>query len=289
VRSPMGTGSFVDRMPIPRPWKFLHVTMASAPETAVGDSIDGALPNLVVIGAMKCGTTSLHHYLDVHPDIAMSQAKELNFFFGDDADGESGDAEIRSWHNGNWHRGVEWYAAQFDAGAPVRGEASPGYTSPAHPEVAGRMAAIIPDARLLYAVRDPIGRAVSQFLHHRREGSETRDMETALLDEGSQYIARSRYWERLAPFVGSGALPSISIVAQEDLHRDQRATLRRLFTDLEVDCRFWSPAMSERRNASCERIPPLSPRLRDQLVEAVGDDAQALREFAGRDFQGWSA
>lgn len=118
--------------------------MASAPETAVGDSVDGALPNLVVIGAMKCGTTSLHHYLDVHPDIAMSQAKELNFFFGDDADGESGDAEVRSWHNGNWHRGVEWYAAQFDAGAPVRGEASPGYTSPAHPEVAGRMAAIIP-------------------------------------------------------------------------------------------------------------------------------------------------
>jgi hypothetical protein len=265
------------------------VTIASAPRTAVGDSIDRPLPNLVVIGAMKCGTTSLHHYLDLHPDIAMSPAKELNFFFGDDPDGEPGEAEGRSWHSGNWHRGVEWYAAQFDACVPIRGEASPGYTSPAHPEVADRMAAVIPDARLVYAVRDPIGRAVSHYLHHRREGSETRDMERALLDEGSQYIARSRYWVRLTPFLESGVSPpSISIVAQEDLHLDQRATMRRLFTDLQVSSRFWSPAMVERRNTSCDAIPTLDPPLRGRLVQALADDAEALREFAGRDFPGWS-
>src|SRR5690606_11798413 len=106
-----------------------------------------ALPNLVVIGAMKCGTSALHALLDHHPEIAMSRPKELNFFLGDDG-GASHD-----WMLGNWRRGLRWYAGHFPVTARVRGESSPGYTSPAHPEAAGRMAAVIPDARLVYLVR----------------------------------------------------------------------------------------------------------------------------------------
>jgi hypothetical protein len=96
-----------------------------------------ALPNLVVIGAMKCGTTSLHHYLDLHPEISMSRPKELNFFIGDD--GGPGD-----WRGGTWRRGTAWYAQHFEPAAPVRGEVSPGYTSPSFPYEAGRMAAVVP-------------------------------------------------------------------------------------------------------------------------------------------------
>ena len=61
----------------------------------------GALPNLIVIGGLKCGTTSLHHYLNLHPEIAMSRPKELNFFV----------AEL------NWELGADWYASHFDRGA----------------------------------------------------------------------------------------------------------------------------------------------------------------------------
>jgi hypothetical protein len=68
-----------------------------------------AKPNLVVIGGLKCGTTSLHHYLNLHPEIQMSRPKELNFFV----------AEL------NWPLGVEWYESHFRAGAAVRGESSP--------------------------------------------------------------------------------------------------------------------------------------------------------------------
>ena len=245
----------------------------------------GALPTLVVIGAMKCGTTSLHAYLDLHPAIGMSRPKELNFFFGPaNPDGDASD-----WARGNWHRGPGWYAARFDAAFPVRGEASPGYTSPSHPEVAQRMAGLIPAARLLYAVRDPVERALSQYEHHRRQGTETRAPADALLDPDSQYIARGRYLERLQPFLDTGTFTSgISIVTQEELGRARRPTLRTIFELLDVDPDYWVPAMAERRNAAPSCLPQLDAVTVARLREEFRDDADRLREFAGRDFPDWT-
>ncbi|SFF93068.1 sulfotransferase family protein [Blastococcus tunisiensis] len=246
-----------------------------------GTTPAGALPTLVIIGAMKCGTTSLHRYLDLHPEVAMSGHKELNFFFGP-VDGEPDPMR------GNWARGVDWYAARFDPAAAVRGEASPGYTSPDHPEVAGRMASVVPDARLVYAVRDPVDRAVSQYWHHRREGTEARGPEEALLDPRSQYVARGRYLERLAPFLSAGFADRVAVVAQEDLRDRPRATMRRLFAWLGVDEGHWSPGMAERRNSAPEPARPLSAAVRDGLRDAVRDDADRLREFTGQAFPQWS-
>lgn len=85
----------------------------------------GALPNLVVIGAMKCGTSALHRYLDRHPQIEMSEPKELNFFFGPStsAQDESHPAQERGreWSSGNWHRGSQWYSRHFRGEAIARG------------------------------------------------------------------------------------------------------------------------------------------------------------------------
>jgi hypothetical protein len=250
----------------------------------------GALPNLVIIGAMKCGTTSLHHYLDLHPSIAMARPKELNFFFGPDDTARDREPDDRpDWARGNWHRGPAWYAARFDPAAAVRGEASPGYTSPSYPAVAGRMARLIPGARLVYAVRDPIERAVSQYEHHRRQGTERRALAEALLDPGSQYIARGRYFERLQPFLDTAAFrTSVSIVAQEELASTRRATLRELFELLDVDGDYWTPAMADRRNAAPAAPPRLDARLVQRLREHFQDDADRLREFAGRDFPRWT-
>ncbi len=247
----------------------------------------GALPTLVVIGAMKCGTTSLHTYLDAHPDVGMSEPKELNFFFGPEA--ADADDGHETWARGNWHRGTGWYAAQFDPDRIVRGESSPGYTSPSHPESAARMAAVVPSARLLYAVRDPVRRALSQYGHHRRQGTERRPLADALLDPASQYVPRGRYVERLAPFVATGAFDGrISVVAQEELDADVRTTMRGLFTDLDVDPDHWSPAMDGRHNAAPEPPPRLERALHGALREAFSDEADRLRAFAGREFPGWT-
>jgi hypothetical protein len=247
----------------------------------------GALPNLVVIGAMKCGTTSLHAYLDAHPDVGMSYPKELNFFFGpDDVAAPDGDG---AWAQGNWHRGIDWYAEHFDASRSVRGESSPGYTSPSHPESAARMAALVPEARLLYAVRDPVRRALSQYGHHRRQGTETRPVEEALLDPASQYVARGRYLDRLRPYLATGAFDGrITVVAQEELAADLQVTMRRLFAGLDLDPDGWTSAPGARRNAAPEPPPELDPTLHDALTEAFRDDAERLREFAGQDFAAWT-
>jgi hypothetical protein len=127
---------------------------------------------------------------------------------------------------------------------------------------------------------------VSQYCHHRREGSERRDLPDALLDAGSQYLAHGRYAERLAPFLSAG-LDAVTIVAQEELSREPRTTVRRLFADLGLDD-FWSPVMAEGRNASPEPAPQLDGRLRDRLRESFRDDVERLRELAGRDFPGWT-
>jgi hypothetical protein len=236
---------------------------------------------------MKCGTTSLHAYLDAHPQVGMARPKEINFFVGPES--VDADAAAETWSLGNWHRGTDWYAGHFDPRYPVRGEASPGYTSPSHPEAAARMAAVVPAARLVYAVRDPVRRAVSQYGHHRREGTETRSLAEALLDPASQYVSRGRYLERLRPFLGTGAFAGrITVVAQEELERDPRTTMRGLFAVLGVDPDAGAADEGTRHNAAPEAAPELDRRLRAALADAFRDDADRLRAFAGREFPGWS-
>jgi hypothetical protein len=235
---------------------------------------DGALPEFVVIGAMKCGTSALHRYLDRHPEIAMSDPKELNYFIDPPA--------------GRWHLTTAWYVRRFDAAAVARGESSPGYTSPSYPRVAARMARVIPDARIIYLVRDPIERALSQYRHHRRDDTETRSPQEALLDPASQYIARGRYYERLAPFLERFPRERIAIVACEELLNARRATLRSLFGFVGVDDSFWSDDFDRLWHRADGPEPELGAGVRMRLAAAVRDDVARLRALAGRDLTGWS-
>lgn len=234
--------------------------------------LGASAPDLVVIGAMKCGTSALHALLDHHPDVAMSQPKELNFFIGPAAP----PAGPRAWTTGNWARGTAWYAGHFPAGVRVRGESSPGYTSPDHPEAAARMAAVIPGARLVYLVRDPIDRALSQYRHHHAEGGERRPPAAALLDPASQYIARSRYHERLLPFLAHFPRSRILIVAQEDLRARPRDVLRRVFAFAGVDDAFWCDAYDARPRPD-RATAALDGDLRARLAAALRDDVARLR------------
>jgi hypothetical protein len=243
----------------------------------------GGLPNLVVIGAMKCGTSALHAYLATHPQIAMAAPKELSFFY----DAPKG-ARERAWSPGNRHRGVEWYAGHFRADSPVRGETSPGYTSPAHPEVASRMAALLPDARLILLVRDPIERAVSQYRHHAAEGTESRAIDQALLDPTSQYLARSRYYERLQPFLACFPREQILVLAAEELDADRRSALQAVFAFVGVDPGHWCTELEERHHVGRGTRPELDPGLRTLMRTALTGDADRLRALLGRDLPDWT-
>lgn len=242
------------------------------------------LPNVVVVGAMKCATSALHDYLDAHPDVSMSGLKELNFFNGPERPPH--DDPSTWWVTGQWHRGLDWYARQFDAQAPVRGESSPAYTSPSFPEVAGRMASVVPDARLLYLVRDPVDRAVSQYGHHHRDGTERRPVEEAVLDPDSQYLARSRYVERLDPFLELFPRERIHVVVQERLLHHREAEMARVYEHVGVDPGWRGDRLRRRVHVGGDR-PAVDARLRAAVMEHVRDDVRRLRQLMDDDLEEW--
>jgi sulfotransferase family protein len=198
------------------------------------------LPNLIVIGAAKCGTTSMHEYLALHPDIAMSAKKELNFFTRDD-----------------WRSQVEWYADQF-ADAPVRGESSPGYTlAPFLPSVAGRIHEIVPDCRLIYLVRDPVARTVANYTELVMHRLETRGINEALTDfadEANPHLCGSRFGSQIERFLEHFDRSRLLVLDQADLRRERRPTLRKVFEFLGVDADFDSPEFDRTHNTRRSKV-----------------------------------
>jgi Sulfotransferase family len=215
----------------------------------------GALPNLIVIGAAQCGTSALHYYLDLHPEIQMSNPKELNFFVTD-ADLERAPfpplPPERLSHGpvSSWNRGVDWYSSQFDASGRVRGESSVSYTLPWCPAIAERMTSVVPEAKLILLVRDPVERLVSQYLNYRGLRHERRPLAEAVSGPANAYVARSRYAANLRPFLERFPRASIHLERQEELLECRRGTMRRIFAFLGVEEGFWSPHMERLRNAS---------------------------------------
>jgi hypothetical protein len=273
-----------------------------------------------VIGGLKCGTTSLHHYLSLHPEVSMSRPKELNFFV----------AEL------NWELGSEWYASHFDRDARVRGETSPHYTNlPRFDGVAGRMRELLgAGARIVYMVRDPIERMLSHYFHNLGGGYDSRPIEQALGDPGSAYIARSRYAMQIAPYLETFDHDRVLIVANEDLAGEREATMRRVFGFCGVDDGFsseqfereWETGSGKQEGGfrlmdravrlpglrsldrnfdrlpeslrwMVERLvhdpgrgtgpkPELAADLRTRLEDLVRDDVRELEAICGREF-GW--
>jgi hypothetical protein len=215
----------------------------------------GALPNLIVIGGLKCGTTSLHHYLSLHPEISMSRPKELNFFV----------AEL------NWDLGRDWYASHFDRTAPVRGESSPHYTNlPRFRDVAERMRSLLEDARIVYMVRNPIDRMLSHYVHNVGGGYEQRGLEEALADPDGAYVNRSRYAMQAEPYLREFGPERVAIVSREELRDDRGATMRRIFEVLEVDASFSSDQFEREWETGSARAKPGGFRLMDRAVRLPG-------------------
>ncbi len=183
---------------------------------------DGRLPNLVIIGAQKCGTTSLHYYLGHHPEIRMTLIKELDFF-----------PDQR-----NWHKGVDWYKSHFRGDFKVLGESSPNYTYyPKWQNVPERMHSVIPDAKLIYLVRDPIERIISHYIHRCAAGLEHRTIEECLeqIDSNNIYVCRSMYHMQLSRFLSHYDQKQILVLNQQDLLESRLETLTKVFDFLGVD------------------------------------------------------
>src|SRR6478736_2313164 len=227
---------------------------AAAAPTDSARSGPGALPNLIVIGAQKCGTSGLHYYLSLHPEISVSRPKELNFFIAER----------------NWPRGVDWYRSHFDPNAKVRSEASPNYTAyPQHLEVPERMHSVLPDAKLLYMVRDPLDRIAAHWVHNYAKRREKGDLRATLMHPNTSYLARSHYHMQLQQFLRAYPREQILLVEQEELRNRRLETLRRVFEFIGVDPDFSHARFSDERHKTSRktRATPLAMRL-ERIGEA---------------------
>ena len=208
-------------------------------------------PTFIVIGAMKCMTSTLHDQLALQPGIFMSTPKEPCYF---------SDNEV-------FARGDAWYEQLFAAAEPgdLRGESSTHYTKlPYHPAAVDRLHAALPDIRLVYVMRHPVERLVSQYVHEWTERRTNSPIDRAL-DEGLGLVEYSRYAYQLRPYLDRFGFDNVMPIFFECLRARPQVELERVakFIGYDRPPRWQAERFFE---SSAERLRR-SP-LRDLLVEA---------------------
>jgi len=194
-------------------------------------------PNFLIIGAQKCGTSSLYELLKSHPEIGMSSMKETHFFSRDE----------------NYARGWAWYESLFAGteGKRAVGEASPTYSKIAvFPQALPRIVEHLPDARLIYIVRHPLTRMESAYveIRHNPKIRIHEDFATALRTR-PVLVEASLYWKQISAYRNHYPDDRILVLFLEDFRQDPHAQLRRCFEFLDVDPTFRAPDADRPRNS----------------------------------------
>jgi hypothetical protein len=251
-------------------------------------------PTFVIAGGQRCGTTTLYHLLDEHPEVYLAKPvrPEPKFFIRDPEPGRGRDWYLRT-----------WFAGPEAASARARGEKSTTYLEAEG--AARRMKEAFPRLKAVVILRNPVDRAISNYRFSRRNGLETLPLEAALRQEERRlreerfpglsahpfaYVRRGRYADFLDAYreaFGS----DLVVLLFDDLVADPAGTCRRLFRFLEVGEEFVPAGLGLSDNASpaaSERDLALSRGTFAELLERFQDSNQRLEQFLGRDLSRWS-
>lgn len=239
-----------------------------------GSARDRAPVDFVIIGAMRAGTTTLHSVLSRHPQISMSRDKETDFFIP----------------GRNYGRGLQWYLDQFDPALPIRGEASPNYAKLRDfPDVPQTLSRHAPDARLVYVVRDPVRRAVSQYAHSWNMGMALPP--PAQLADTHEYLSIldiSSYARQLDPWRALFGPKRILIVDFDALLADPQAQFDRICAHVGADPMPVAALAAHNATSELSRVPrpllrlaqgPLRPLLTRLLDQRMRDRLRGLAAF----------
>lgn len=255
------------------------------------------LPDLLIVGAHKAATTSLHHYLGEHPQVFMSPLKETRFFVADYFRRLAPDYPRREALLRRVLFTEEEYAAQFAAAGPamVAGEASPQYLY-LHDLAIPRIRALLGDPAIVMVLREPVSRAYSAYRLLRRDGVTDDSFETVLARE-PWYVAQvyPPYFHLTAMGFYTEAVRAyrrhftrVRVLLYDDLQRDPAGVLAALFAWLNVDPGF-VPDLTVWHNAGEATPPDPDPATRCRLRALYRPDILALEQELGLDLASWHA
>lgn len=206
--------------------------------------------DFIIIGAMKCATSTLHDQLATHASFSMSYPKEPNFFSDDEV----------------FSRGLEWYESLFADAGPhvVRGESSTQYSKlPDYPGTVERLCRTFPNVKIIYSMRHPVDRLVSHYVHEWTQRVISCGIDSAVRRH-PELVEYGLYGMQIEPYLRTFGTSSVLPVFVERMIRDPNEELQRIFRFLGVaDRPNWNPAL--RSNASANRLR-VSP-LRDAITE----------------------
>jgi hypothetical protein len=253
------------------------------------------MPDFVIIGAQKCGTTYLYERLIQHSGVVSAFTKEVHFF------------------DVNFRKGVGWYRAHFPAYPEdikqdpklvfITGEASPYYVF--HPHVPKRLHAIAPQAKLILLLRNPVNRAYSHYHHEVRWGFETLTFEDAIEREHERllgetekmlgdenyysfnhehysYLARGIYVDQLKNWMKVFPQEQLLILKSEDFYNDTPSIMKRVTDFLKLPS--YDPEEYGRPTSS--PYPKMDASMRKYLIDYFGPHNQRLYDYLGVNF-GW--
>lgn len=250
------------------------------------------LPSFLIIGAKKCGTTSLFSYLCQHPNIAAPTSKEISYF------------------NIHFDRGNLWYKSFFPLSLPKRdpqylitGEATAEYIC--HPLTPQRIAATLPQVKLIALLRNPVDRAYSHYHHTKRISRENLSFEKAIAQEDSRvaqiedesrqrglksspaynytYLSSGKYAEQLEHWLPIFDRERLLILKSEDFFDRPEAVFKQVLEYLELP--DWSPSKYQKYNYN-RYGQTLDRSTRKDLIEYFRPHNQRLYQLLQTDF-GW--
>ena len=194
------------------------------------------LPTFLIIGAMKAGTTSLHNYLSMHPEIFMSKEKELDFFY----------------HPKKWEKGIDWYKDQFDENYLIRGETSPNYSK--RTEAIVRISQNLSDIKLIYLTRDPIKRFESECNHLQLDPNKLVGSKNL---KDTEAYNNSLYYTWYKEYLKYYTKDKILVLKSEDLRNKQSEVLMKIFRFLEVNpdsFEYKKKELSEKQHVTSDKL-----------------------------------
>ncbi len=259
-----------------------------------------SLPDFLIIGGQRCGTTSLYRYLARHPAVVSAVLNKGVHYF-----------------DTNYDKGPNWYRSHFPSdpykalvarrrsvSRVITGEGSPYYAF--HPLAAARIADVLPSVKAILILRDPVTRAHSHHTHELARGFESLPFEEALEREEERlageeermksdpsyysfshqhhsYVARGRYLEQIERWLNFFPRDQLMIVDADDLFAEPDATFRSVLRFLELE----ELSLDSYEKLNAHSYSSMSDQARSFLEARFEEPDRALGAFLGRDL-GWS-